>query len=80
MIPASQLGEWTFTPAPVSAAPEAGAVLQRGRERVELTYTSALLDDFLLVMSRIQGDFSRLSDTTEFPAVPGTRPRRNSHA
>lgn len=67
-------------PAPVSSAPEAGAVLQRGRERVELRYTSALLDDFLLAMSRIQGDFTRLSDTTGFYAVPETRPRRNSHA
>ncbi|WP_280886150.1 hypothetical protein [Streptomyces sp. LBL] len=64
----------------MTSAPEAAAVLQRGMERVELRYTSALLNDFLLAMTRIQGDFTRLSGTTGFAAVPDTRSRRHSHA
>ena len=73
---ASQLGEWTFTPAPESSAPDAFAILQRGSERVELRFSSVPLKDFLVTLSRIQGEFTHLSEAAELPAAHETRKRR----
>jgi hypothetical protein len=52
-------GEWTFTPRPAST-PDANAVLCYRGNRIELMYSSTVLEGFLAEMSEIQDEFERL--------------------
>lgn len=77
----ARLGEWILTPAPDPRfGKRAYACIERGDERVELTYSSPLLEDFLGAMRRIQADFIHRSDGTEETAAPSDRTRWSVHA
>ncbi|MEU9982325.1 hypothetical protein [Streptomyces sp. NPDC050856] len=57
------MGGWIFTPGSAYVAPGASATLDRGGRRVDLRYSSSVLEEFLAAMSEIQADFDRLSHT-----------------
>lgn len=69
---AVRTGEWAFIPSSAERAPEGNATLHFENRRIELTYASSVLGDFLTAIGRIQADYHRLSSKAHAsPSVHG---------
>ncbi|MFF3323250.1 hypothetical protein [Streptomyces sp. NPDC002889] len=61
--------QWAFIPGSSQRAPGGNATLHYKDQRIELTYSSSVLGDFLTVMGQIQADFHRRSNRAHVSSI-----------
>lgn len=65
-------GAWALDPRSAEGVAESNATLHQEEDRIDPAHASSLLNDFLVLIGRIQADYHRLSNTVHAsPTVRG---------